>query len=512
VRKNHLWFFVTLGLLLFSCSSGGNIVQTQIPTKTVKYITYPPSTSTSVNAALTKSPPATETPIVETLPAETPASEDDILWQFSIPGKSVRSFCPADAELQESTIRGLLAFIDVIYYSVDVSLDQLPIGSEVFKRSERDDCVRFNGETPEGTYFIRYHVKIFLEPGKYVEPTYHTLAAELTKFIKIEILPPANPSAELITYRDSYQGKDGSTLTGGIMVMDPYGGGISELASTPGKGIEGYSWSLDGEYLAFVSAGNVYVTNKTGSETISLVESENWMYSPAWSPDGKTIAYVKQTTDIGLLKRVGELILINFEDKTEKKLSNAGNKVYSPSWSPDGTQIAFLSVKDDKSIYRMAGEGEILLINVINSEIIQLTDTIITFVPPVWSPDGNQIAFEKDGDIYIIDTNGQNLVNLTLSPEIFEYNPYWSPDGKQIVYSSGLEDLESGIYSITISDLEIKELHRFVKDAGGAATISWLTEDQQIVVGNSNGDISLMNSDGSGFKTVGFGISPSWKP
>lgn len=53
-----------------------------------------------------------------------------------------------------------------------------------------------------------------------------------------------------------------------------------------------------------------------------------------------------------------------------------------------------------------------------------------------WSPDGGRIAFSKDGDIFTMNPDGGNLINLTNSSGSDDREPAWSPNGQQIVYAS----------------------------------------------------------------------------
>jgi len=74
-----------------------------------------------------------------------------------------------------------------------------------------------------------------------------------------------------------------------------------------------------------------------------------------------------------------------------------------------------------------------------------LVDTLVTTWDPVWSPDGNQLAFEGNGDrgsqLYVVDADGTNRRQVTATPDgcpngncTEAVNPAWSPDGSRIAY------------------------------------------------------------------------------
>ncbi len=110
-------------------------------------------------------------------------------------------------------------------------------------------------------------------------------------------------------------------------------------------------------------------------------------------------------------------------------------------WAPDGTRVAF---SDGSDIWVASSSG---LTNLTNSPA-----SINTL--PTWSPDGMRIAFvsERDGntEIYSMQANGQNPVNLTNAPGVDTW-PAWSPDGTRIAFASD-RDGNLDIFTMSASD------------------------------------------------------------
>ena len=154
----------------------------------------------------------------------------------------------------------------------------------------------------------------------------------------------------------------------------------------------------------------------------------------ALSPDGTTIAYVSRYGGVKLVGVSGgnEATLVNGYTKT-----NVGDAMNHVSWSPDGTQIAYAW---NGEIYVMAADG---------SHKQQLTHTATGkgSYYPVFSPDGSTIAYwsgsstgedggPKDAQIFTIPATGGTPTRLTNDAQ-HNIEPAWSPDGTQIVFKHG---------------------------------------------------------------------------
>jgi hypothetical protein len=163
--------------------------------------------------------------------------------------------------------------------------------------------------------------------------------------------------------------------------------------------------------------------------------------SPAWSPDGGTIAFAAQTP-------AGQADLCLFRPKTGEltRLTNDDYADADPTWSPDGATIAFAS---DRTRYGKEGHQNLFLLNVATGDVRYLTCGPWIDQSPRWSPDGSRIAFASDRDggfnLYAVDPqgNGARLTKLLGTA----LDPAWTPDGKSLLFT-GFRKQGFGIYEL----------------------------------------------------------------
>jgi TolB protein len=217
-----------------------------------------------------------------------------------------------------------------------------------------------------------------------------------------------------------------------IFVMNPDGSGITSITNSPGDDIEP-AWSADGRKIAFTSKRDghfeIYWMNADGSRQTRLTDSPEDKHYPAWSPDGEKIAFA--TVENGQ----SDLFVINVDGTGLARLTNSSdaNERY-PDWSPDGKQMLFSSFGGkDSGIYRMNADGskiKLILAGPLHH--------------PKWSPDGKKIAFDGEPagckfEIYVMNADGSGLSQVTNHPKGcggYNKHPGWSPDGKALVYYS----------------------------------------------------------------------------
>jgi dipeptidyl aminopeptidase/acylaminoacyl peptidase len=201
-----------------------------------------------------------------------------------------------------------------------------------------------------------------------------------------------------------------------------------------------WAWSPQGATLATYvdeASGLVTIDPQTGDRT-TVASPSGGVGTLAWSPDGTEIVYARP----GLLESV------DLESGEITELADVGGGAIA--WSPDGSQIAF----DD---YR-GGRGRIIVMNRDGSDQHVLVEAASLQRSPFWSPDGTQIAYtmmvrDPVGDqfghysleVWVIGVDGSNDTRLYHSQCCAgggEY-PVWSPDGNRIAFSPQIDGFSS---------------------------------------------------------------------
>lgn len=233
------------------------------------------------------------------------------------------------------------------------------------------------------------------------------------------------------------------------------------------------AWLPDGRIVFRSLRGrwsNLYAMKSDGSALVPLTADEVDKGPPLPSPDGRWIAYVSHAERGG-----SDIQLVPTTGGAPRNLTAAGssNPKMHPTWSPDGSRIAYTEAK-----------GVTLNVRVIACDggtPVAITENVYTNAAPVWSPDGRRLAFVSSregatrserarGDIWLMDADGGNAVNLTRHPDEDNY-PAWAPDGRTVLFVS-LRDGPAQIYSIAASGGEARRLTR---DAGHNLMIRPLT-------------------------------------
>jgi Tol biopolymer transport system component/DNA-binding winged helix-turn-helix (wHTH) protein len=208
-------------------------------------------------------------------------------------------------------------------------------------------------------------------------------------------------------------------------------GGKEHLLFSNNRGKNGLAWTPDSRALVFT---NGWPTNGWGLWKISLRGGDPERLQVGQdgvepSIRGNRLAYVQRITVFNIWKR---RLHSSGSAESPDKLLPSTRMQSGPQFSPDGTRIAFESTR--------SGTYEIWVCQSDGSRLMQLTN----FGPseagtPRWSPDGQQIVFDRfsdeNADIYVVDSQGGAPRKLTKEPSN-EAVPSWSRDGGWIYFAS----------------------------------------------------------------------------
>jgi len=152
----------------------------------------------------------------------------------------------------------------------------------------------------------------------------------------------------------------------------------------------------------------------------------------AWSPDGKTIAFISN------ISGRNNLWLVPAEGGWPAQLAISDQRQAAPAWSPDGKWIAYQSDYDGDE------QWDIFLVSPKTGQVVNLTNTReIAEENPAWSPDGRYLAYmvkPKTSSVFEIDVYDmvmRQVKHLTTGTpkDKLNFNPLWSRDGKWIAYT-----------------------------------------------------------------------------
>jgi RTX calcium-binding nonapeptide repeat (4 copies)/WD40-like Beta Propeller Repeat len=212
-----------------------------------------------------------------------------------------------------------------------------------------------------------------------------------------------------------------------IFVMHPDGSGVVRLTSGPAVD-EQPVWSPAGDRIVFarqVGSGalHLFTMSPVGTNLQRLTDGDVDDFDPAWSPDESRIVFVRGSGATNL-----RIVVMRADGSGARRIA-AG---HSPAWSPNGRWIAFNRL--------VGGRGAIFLVHPDGTGLHRLTPTRIWADYPTWSQGGRRLAFaivrdpSVSSDIGVIGGDGHGLRWVTRQHAGADQEPAWSPGGDRIAF------------------------------------------------------------------------------
>jgi Tol biopolymer transport system component/imidazolonepropionase-like amidohydrolase len=198
----------------------------------------------------------------------------------------------------------------------------------------------------------------------------------------------------------------------------------------PVRGVMHPALSPDGSRIAFAALGDLWLM-PVGGAARRLTSDPALDTAPAWSPDGRSLAY---SSDRGGSMNIW---IRDLDDGTDRQVTRLAAAAMEPAWSPDASRLAFVDA-----------EGQLQVVDVKSGAVRKIHDHLNEPGRPSWSPDGTAVVVSslkvystrfREGTNQVLrvplDGSGDRWFDPAPHKSIGmreDYGPVWSPDGTQM--------------------------------------------------------------------------------
>lgn len=231
--------------------------------------------------------------------------------------------------------------------------------------------------------------------------------------------------AETPEWEAAPQWLDGRVVTGGVIndtthlyAASPETPSRTPLFTAPGREVH---VSPDGRRLLYVSGAwpttRLFISNSDGSNARPLTDESHAAFNPAWSPDGRRVAYTISDPTTHAI----QVAVIDVDGGNQHQLTHFAAEEGSPqwpAWSPDGKRLAIQAGKYSRE-RPATNTSHLWIINLADGALRKLNphDRPYLDETPSWFPDGKRIAFQSDRtgvmQIWVMNDDGTGARQLT---------------------------------------------------------------------------------------------------
>lgn len=193
---------------------------------------------------------------------------------------------------------------------------------------------------------------------------------------------------------------------GGLAVVDVGRRATRQLTQcSPSCADRSPAWSPDASRIAFARGDSIYTVNADGSNITKVASAERFANDPAWSPNGRRIVFDGLDT-----------IYVVDADGSDRTLildGTPGSGPGMPAWSPDGTRILYFNTPGTPGAF----SAEVWTVEADGTSARRLYASpccVYDWSPPIWSPDGSEIAFSANsaGGVVVMNSDGSHRRTL----------------------------------------------------------------------------------------------------